>query len=332
MKLFLLLSIITLSLCAMQSNQDSYFDLFPPEIVSEVGLFLFNGNGEGDTLTKLKKVYTSSKKAAASIEITKTLFNYLIERDRMRPTEITFLQNKLNEFAVFKKQEIITWFEEQKIKLLDEAALRDAAYSGNIQKIKTLLEKKININSQDNTGKTALHKPFWSGLAESIKLEIAKLLIEKGADANIKCYKSLQTPLHRALIQNSSETIITLLLNAKADPNSQNIMGGTPLMLAVSHVQANIIPLLLTAGAQVNIVSKNNMTALLIAVFEENFNQEQMQKIQLLLQAGANPNLGLLDYQSKKFTALQYTRDILRNEDLEKLLIRYGAYDSSMAR
>ena len=58
-----------------------------------------------------------------------------------------------------------------------------ASFNGNIEVVKFLLEKGVNIEAKDYDGKTSLIWASWHGYRN---IEIMKLLIEKGADVEAK--------------------------------------------------------------------------------------------------------------------------------------------------
>jgi ankyrin repeat protein len=162
-----------------------------------------------------------------------------------------------------------------------------AAYAGNCNIIKLLVEHKANINWQDDDGMTAL----WLA-TEFGELETVKCLLEQGANPNITTYGDydrefsnglnliddvrLITPLFVAITRDDEVgdvnfQIIKLLLenNAKVDePVKQNDSGWTvnitPLYIAVQIAKnsiglierrtslVKIIKLLLTYGADIN--------------------------------------------------------------------------------
>ena len=64
--------------------------------------------------------------------------------------------------------------------------------SGKLEVVKLLIEKGADFKSPDKDGKTPLHWAAYSG-----KLEVVKLLIEKGADFKSPD-KDGKTPLHWA--------------------------------------------------------------------------------------------------------------------------------------
>ena len=77
-------------------------------------------------------------------------------------------------------------------------------------------------------------------------MDIAELLIAKGADLNAKDDWS-QTPLHRAVEKNSKEAVIILI--SKGDLNAKEHMGQTALQFATTSKNLEIAELLKKAGA-----------------------------------------------------------------------------------
>ena len=81
-------------------------------------------------------------------------------------------------------------------------------------------------------------------------LSAAKLLIERGADVNMKDTQYQRTPLHLSKNLNLSK----LLVDNGADVEAKNIFGQTPLNSLVSDIYSSIpqIDLLLEHGADIN--------------------------------------------------------------------------------
>lgn len=111
-----------------------------------------------------------------------------------------------------------------------------------VDKIKAL----ENIDMPDSGGMTLL-------MAACIydKLELAKRLIELGADINTQGQRVRgYTALHAA-IENRKIDAIRLLLEHNANPNIQDAFGNIPLMKA-SHLDIEIIDLLVKYGSDYN--------------------------------------------------------------------------------
>lgn len=81
-------------------------------------------------------------------------------------------------------------------------------------------------------------------------------LFRKRADVNTKDYQG-QTPLHHA-ISSGSEEIVMLLISKGADVNAKNKYGTTPLFYAVSEGYIKIVELLISNGADLNVKGRLN--------------------------------------------------------------------------
>ncbi|KDQ59133.1 hypothetical protein JAAARDRAFT_654110 [Jaapia argillacea MUCL 33604] len=88
--------------------------------------------------------------------------------------------------------------------------------------------------------------------ASKSRLDVAKLLIERGADINAKD-RANQTPLHRAATTGSTGLITLLLHPPEGSPktrlNTGDRIGNTPLHLAMESAHAEAAVLLIEAGA-----------------------------------------------------------------------------------
>jgi ankyrin len=107
----------------------------------------------------------------------------------------------------------------------------DEIESQKIAILKILLEKGANINVRNSEGATPLHQAAGGGSAN-----IVKWLIENGAEVNALDNK-LQTPLHctATYAGYKGEEVVKILLGNGADPSIKNIDGKTARFLAVSN-------------------------------------------------------------------------------------------------
>ncbi len=140
--------------------------------------------------------------------------------------------------------------------------LIDAARNADTAAVKTLLQKKIDVNLAEGDGATALH---WASYRD--ELEIADLLLRAGA--NVNAANDLgATPLWLAA-QNRSAAMVKRLLQAGADPNKALLAGETPLMVASRSGNAEVVELLAARGADVNARGSRGQTALMWAVAQK---------------------------------------------------------------
>jgi ankyrin repeat protein len=124
--------------------------------------------------------------------------------------------------------------------------IHDAVRSGDLEKVKTLLKSHGEwLNKQDQNRKTPLHLALESGHAD-----MAKYLIEQGADINLKD-KDNAAPLHNAAYLGNLE-IVDLLLNKGATSlNEGNFRGQTPLHFACERGHPEVATRLLDGGADI---------------------------------------------------------------------------------
>lgn len=120
-----------------------------------------------------------------------------------------------------------------------ERGIWQAAIDNDLSKVKLLTGKGTSVNIKDNSGYTALHYAARAG-----NIEIAKYLLDSGADPNSRTKTGRDTPLHRAAYQ-GHDVMVSLLLQRGADPMLQNSDGQTALHKAASMKRTEVVKLLL---------------------------------------------------------------------------------------
>jgi ankyrin repeat protein len=159
------------------------------------------------------------------------------------------------------------------------AGLVDAVKSGDRAAALALLQQKVNVNTPESDGTTALH---WA--VQRDDADLVDRLIKAGANVNAKNdYGS--TPMSEAAI-NGNVAILDRLLKTGADVESPNADGQTALMVVARTTNVDAAKLLLSRGANVNAVEKwREQTALMWAAAES-----QPAMVKLLVAAGADVN------------------------------------------
>jgi len=133
--------------------------------------------------------------------------------------------------------------------------------TGNIDSVKSYLSGDIDINAQDSEGETAL---YWASLHG--KTEIAQLLLQAGAQTNIKANDGT-VPLHAAAMYSQDTLLIHDLLNHGADLEAVNEDNGwTPLVYAVAIPRPTQYAYFLEQGANPNVQDVDGATPLHFAV------------------------------------------------------------------
>ena len=160
------------------------------------------------------------------------------------------------------------------------ADLADAVMKGNKAAVRSLLQRKADVNAAQSDGTTALH---WAVRLDD--LDTADLLIRSGANV-AAATRAGATPLQLAAI-NGNAAMIEKLIKAGADVNAPlTRYGDTALMMAARTGKPDAIKVLLDNGAQINLSeSWGGTTALMWAVSESHPDAAR-----LLIERGANVN------------------------------------------
>ena len=159
------------------------------------------------------------------------------------------------------------------------APLVDAAKAGDRATVLALIEKRVNVNTPEPDGTTALH---WA--AHNGDVDLVQRLIRAGA--NVKAMNDFgATPMSEAAVL-ADPALLGALLEAGANVESPNADGQTALMVVARTSRVDAARLLLTHGADVNAVEKwRGQTALMWAAA-----QNQPAMVRELIGAGANVN------------------------------------------
>jgi len=160
--------------------------------------------------------------------------------------------------------------------LLNYTPLHYAAKHGHVEIARLLIEKGADVNALGCLDKTPLHYAALWG-----HFEIARLLIEKGADVSaLTC--SDNTLLHNAALYGYFE-IARLLIENGADVNALGCLDKTPLHYAAEHGHVEIARLLIENGADVNAKNIDRWAPL-----HEAAERGHVEVAKLLIEKGAN--------------------------------------------
>lgn len=155
-------------------------------------------------------------------------------------------------------------------------SLVDAAKNADWGLVRALLDEKIEVNTAEGDGTTALH---WASYHDDV--ESAELLIRAGAKVNAATDLGA-TPLWAAGL-NGSAAMVGKLLEAGANPNTALVVGETPLMVGARSGNPEVVEQLLAKGANANARGARGQTALMWAV-----SQKHPDVVKVLLAHGAD--------------------------------------------
>jgi len=173
-----------------------------------------------------------------------------------------------------------------------------------------LIDTKANVNGENLEKKTALLLAIEKG-----KGRLTEMLIKAGAAVDVVSALRIspkrgpgETPLTAAIKQCNFP--VAMLLEHGAPVNMPNSDGDTPLICGIKYGGPDIVPLLLSCGADVSLCNLLGLTPLMVV--KKGYEKDA----EALLDAGANP------HQCNKYgkTAFDYARE--NWFDLEGLLLR----------
>lgn len=153
----------------------------------------------------------------------------------------------------------------------------DAAMKGDKAALRTLIQKKADVNATQVDGATALHWAVFKG-----DVEMADMLIRAGARVNVANSVGV-TPLQMASLYGNAP-MIDRLLKAEADPKARGPAGETMLMLTARSGNPEAIKLLIAAGVDLDAREPMRGTTALMWAVE----QRHPAAVKALLDAGAD--------------------------------------------
>jgi ankyrin repeat protein len=127
--------------------------------------------------------------------------------------------------------------------------IHEAARQGNLEKVRALVDKDPTlIAAKDKGGETPLHWAAFSG-----NIDLVRFLLEKGAEVDARNGRGL-TPLAFAALQGRTPAA-GLLIERGADANVRNALNITSLIIAAEQGAVELVEKLISAGADVRIES-----------------------------------------------------------------------------
>jgi uncharacterized protein len=197
----------------------------------------------------------------------------------------------------------------------DGLPLRIASHNAPVAIIQLLLDRgaQVDLRPSGSADRTALAVACFRG-----RPDIATVLLDKGANIEVKVDKEGKTPLMLALDlarTDPGRAVVKLLLSRKADVNARNSTGSTALHQACFDGLPDMVRLLLDSKADIQAKDNRGLTPLLAAVIPGH-----VSVVRLLLDKGADPNAKTEGTMSP----LQLARK-RGHAEVEKVLRQHGA-------
>ncbi|KAF2964017.1 hypothetical protein GQX73_g9554 [Xylaria multiplex] len=144
--------------------------------------------------------------------------------------------------------------------------LHMAAYFNLSRLAKDMIEKKrrFALNAQTSNGETAVHWAAFYGHAR-----VLGVLIEKGADLDTKD-NSGRTALHKATMNDDHVSVKMMLESKRVDTQTEDVHGWTSLRWAASNGQETLVRMLLENNDKIDAQDKDGWTALRWAAHKGN--------------------------------------------------------------
>ena len=211
----------------------------------------------------------------------------------------------------------------------DKKALMDAIKNEDISAVSQLLSKGVDPNCELILSDGSRNSPLSCSIAYWANDEIAKLLIDAGADVNyIDDSDGGEFPLLFYSIWLGSSMLVEYLLRNGADPNRERILKdgsrSSPLLYSIYAQPNTEIPkMLIEAGADVNYRSING--ALEVPVLFHAICAGNVGTVECMLRKGADPYCERVSDTGIRFSPLLDSIDVWSNDAIASILINAGA-------
>jgi uncharacterized protein len=155
-----------------------------------------------------------------------------------------------------------------------------AARAGDVDRVRSLLERDAAVDARDASGATALVAAAYGN-----HVDVARSLIEAGADVNVNerqqsCYLIATSEV------GDDPRLLELTLANGADVDAKDSYNGTGLIRAADRGHVRIVERLLDTEVEIDHVNRLGWTALLEAIILGGGDRGHTEVVRLLVEAG----------------------------------------------
>lgn len=176
--------------------------------------------------------------------------------------------------------------------------LHQAAWHGDLQKLKSLIASGANLDARDSRGRTSLHVATFARQREAIRL-----LAKAGADLDLLEDDRYDAVTIAAVADDAATLSVLLSLGAKAGQTTSRY-DGTALIAAAHLGHDEVVRRLIAAGAPLDHVNNLHWTAVIESIVLGDGGPRHQRTLAALVEAGAD--LKLTDRQGN--TPLQLAK------------------------
>ncbi len=207
--------------------------------------------------------------------------------------------------------------------------LTAAIHAGNVKIFEYLLRNGADPNRERILDDGSRYSPLIDSISVWPNDEIAKLLIDAGADVNyIGTPKGVKFPVLHAAINNGNVRMLEVLLNKGASLTCERILADgnrySPLLDSILvWPNDEIASILINAGADVNYIG--SVSGVRLPVLSGAICEGNVRMVERLLHMGADPNCERVLADGSRYSALRDSATVWPNAEITKLLIEAGA-------
>ena len=165
----------------------------------------------------------------------------------------------------------------------DPGPLIDAAERGDLARVRELLDAGVDVDRARSDGVTALVAAAYPG-----RVEVARLLLERGADPNHEDSSEQSAFLIATSEVGDDPRLLDLTFAHGADVAAKDSFNGTGLIRAAHRGYPRVCARLIEEGVEVDHVNELGWTALLEAVILGDGDVPHQEVVRLIVAAGAD--------------------------------------------